>query len=438
MKKIIVFIIAMLTLAISLQSYAVSTDYYVRTSLPFKTLAKWEPIKGAYLSSYILQDETIKMNINTWDELTGKHHASYFKYVGWGKPFPTEWVNELKEKGAVPHIAWEPNNGLDEVQDNQYLHDFAKACKDTGVPIFLRYASEMNGTWTFYSGKSELYKEKWKLVHNVMKDEAPNVAMVWTVFTNPQSTILKFYPGDQYVDWVGVNIYNVQYHNNDLNSPSAHEDPLLLLDYVYNTFSLRKPIQVSEFGATHYSVTDDQYYADWAADKITRFYKGLAMYYPRVKSVYYFDVNNIANAPTGRKVNDYSVTNDPTVLNAYKNAVSTTYFLTNVDAKTSKIEKTNQLVTMHSQIFLMNNQWYISIDALRSMFGFNLIKNKNSYELVKNGMKLTVIPKSDQAFQGYGLPNSSTIVVPLVSMKAFGYSILIQKNKNIIDIIMKK
>ncbi|GAW91654.1 copper amine oxidase domain-containing protein [Calderihabitans maritimus] len=173
---------------------------------------------------------------NLINELTGKKHASFFYYVGYGQPFPEKWIEEVKSVGAIPHIAWEPNDGLDVVKDDEYLRTFARRLRETEVPVFLRFASEMNGAWTAYTGDPEKYVEKWRLVHDVMEEEAPNVIMVWTVFTFPQSNILDYYPGDDYVDWVGVNIYNVVYHNNDTRQKAAHEDPLELLDFVYNNF----------------------------------------------------------------------------------------------------------------------------------------------------------------------------------------------------------
>lgn len=161
----------------------------------------------------------------------------------------------------------------------------------------------MNGTWTHYSGDPDLYIEKWKLIHKVMEEEAPNVMMLWNVFTMPEYTIEEFYPGDEYVDYVGVNIYNVLYHNDKLEVNSDFEDPFQLLDYVYNVYSARKPIVIGDFGATNYNVTDGLHHVDFAIEKITRMYKHIPHLYPRVKFIYYFDVNNLVNAPEGRKKN---------------------------------------------------------------------------------------------------------------------------------------
>lgn len=344
--------------------------------------AKFEPINGTYLGAYVIQDEFIQADMNTFNEITGKQHASYFRYVGYGRPFPQAWVDSVIAAGAVPHIAFEPNNGLDAVEDDSYLREFALAAHATGVPIFLRYASEMNGTWAEYSGNPQQYIEKWRLVHDVMEEEAPNVAMVWTVFTFPEQSIISYYPGDEYVDWVGVNIYNVVYHNNDLRNRGDKEDPLKLLDYVYNTFSARKPIQISEFGATHYTITDNAYHVDFATQKITRMYKWLPILYPRVKSIFYFDVNNLVNAPAGRKINDYSITNDPIILNAYKNTVAKDYYLSEVTKTPS--DPRQELLSVRGLHFENKGTLYSDVDVFSQFLGLQ-IEIKGSKAIVSSG-----------------------------------------------------
>ena len=295
--------------------------------------AKYEPAHGCYLGAYVLQDELIEGNMKTFNTLTGKKHASFFRYFGYkiGELDDLQaWLNEVEAVGAAAHIALEPNLGLDSVLDDEYLHNLAQLLGESGRPIFLRYASEMNGDWTNYSGDPELYIEKWRLVHDVMEKEAPNVIMVWTVFTSPTSTMAAYYPGDAYVDWVGVNIYNVVYHNNDIEQYAADEDPLELLDYVYDTYSDKKPIQISEYGVTHYTVTDNAKYVDFAISKLERLYKGLKTDYPRVKSIFYFDVNNTANAPEGRQINNYALTDELRILETYKSLIADPYFLSDL------------------------------------------------------------------------------------------------------------
>lgn len=341
--------------------------------------SKYEPDKGVYLCAYVLQDVTIDYSMKKLNAVTGKKHASYFRYVGYNEQFPTKWVEDVKSVGAVPHIAWEPNNGLEEVQDNEHLRNFARAAKKADVPIFLRYASEMNGDWTQYSGKSKLYIEKWKMVHDVMEQEAPNVMMVWAVFTFPDHTIDDFYPGDDYVDWVGVNIYNVMYHNNNIKNRADHEDPLKLLNFVYNQYSYKKPIQISEFGVSHFSTTDNKYYIDFAKEKLTRFYGNVPKKYPRVKSIFYFDVNNIVNAPTGRRINDYSLTSDKEVLKTYSNLVKSEEYLTEVVKENPA--PSDELLSYRGFSFDRNGRTYTDIEFFQNYLGLSVKVNGDKVTL---------------------------------------------------------
>lgn len=331
-------------------------------------LAKYEPEKGTYLGAYIVQDVITNDDPVLFNEMTGKTHASFFRYVGYGRMVPQDWLDKVIAAGAAPHIALEPNNGLEEVQDDAYLRDLARQLASVEGPVFLRYASEMNGDWAAYSGDPELFVEKWKLVHGVMREEAPNVMMVWTVFTFPQNAILWYYPGDDYVDWVGVNIYNVVYHNNNLNHRADHQDPLELLDYVYDTFSHRKPIQISEYGATHYTTTDETEYVDFAVEKISRLYTGLISKYPRVKSIFYFNTNNLVNAPLGRRINDYSITNHEVVLEAYRQAVAPDHYLTSMGPDLEGTRSV-QLFHLRSGFYKDNGTTLVSSAVLPEAFG---------------------------------------------------------------------
>ncbi len=389
---------------------------------------KLEQEEGTLLGAYVLQDDYIEQSMETFNEVTEKQHASFFKYVGYGKEFPKEWVEEVKASGGIPHIAFEPNDGLEAVNDDEYLREWAEAANASGTPIFIRWASEMNGTWTQYSGKSDLYKEKWQLVYNVFKEEAPNCAFVWTVFTFPESTIEEFYPGDDYVDWVGVNIYSVVYHNNDINQEAFHEDPLELLDYVYNTYSYKKPIQISEFGATHYSATDEQTYSEWAAEKIRRLYSNLETYYPRVKSVFYFDVNNLNTYNADRRVNDYSITDDEIVLSTYKEVVSDAWFLSSYEENTE--ETGTETLTYNGFTTVIDKRTYVPLEYFENYLDLEVVDLGNGdYQLTRG--ETTVIVESENYTQKTDFEvTRDFIMLPVTeTLNDLGYTILTDKNK---------
>ncbi len=395
---------------------------------------KMEEEKGVLVGAYVLQDSFIEQSMEQFNDITNEKHGSFFRYVGYGMPFPTKWVEEVKAVGAIPHIAFEPNGGLEEVVDDIYIREWARAAFESDTPIYLRWASEMNGTWTQYSGKSEQYIEKWRMMYDLFQEEAPNCAFVWTVFTFPESTINSFYPGDEYVDWVGVNIYNVMYHNNNINSPGDHEDPLELLDYVYNLYSYKKPIQVSEYGATHYSITDGEYHSEWAAEKITRLYSNLAKYYPRVKSIFYFDVNNLTHYNESRRINDYSVTNDEIVLEAYKDAVSSYHFLS--EYTENKVMNGKERLTYSGFSKKINGNLYVPVEYFENYLGLKIAKlPDDSYEVSKENLSVIVKSEKYKQVTNFKMVRKFNMLPLREVTSALGYNLHIDRDPNSILIV---
>lgn len=301
-------------------------------------LAMFEPEVGCLIGAYIDKDPTMKSHRVVdgrshadpleFDNITGKRHAMYFFYLGYGRPLPKNWVAELKVRGKIVHIALEPNQGLDAVKDDEYLNQLAKDMAASGATIFLRYASEMNGAWVEYGGNPRKFIEKWRIVYNVVKKHAPNVVLVWCPYTTPSDNIDAYYPGDAYVDWVGVNMYNVTYFNQNPRTPARHVRPTDMLDQVYNTYSRRKPIMICEYGVTNFSALENRSVADYAVQSITELYNALKTRYPRVKCINYFNANALTIAH--RRNNDYTVTSNPRVLQAYRRAISDPYFLSSI------------------------------------------------------------------------------------------------------------
>ncbi|MEA3402012.1 MAG: glycosyl hydrolase [Armatimonadota bacterium] len=285
--------------------------------------AGYIPAEGCYVGAYIELDEALDGDIGAFEELVGKPHATYFRYVGYGAPFPFRWVRELHARGILPHIAWEPNGGLEPVRDDDYLRGWAEAAARTEGPIFLRYASEMNGTWQAYSGHPQEYIRKWRLVASVFRELAPNVILVWCPFATPQATIEDYYPGDEWVDWVGVNIYSVHHYDGDITKPS-NDDPRELLRYVYDRYAGRKPIAICEYAATHYCAACGRDVTDMALRQMTRIYEALPTRFPRVKMINWFCVDAIG---TGLASNNYSLTGSSAVLERYRRLIADPWFL---------------------------------------------------------------------------------------------------------------
>lgn len=321
-----------------------SVELFVRAGLtdPKPTIrpvfagAKFEPPTGCYLGAYIELDPHLKQTYTDqnqrvrklpeeFESIVKKPHAMYFFYLGYGTPLPTDWVMMLNQQGKFVHVALEPNEGLQRVEDDLYLQSLASELQASGARIFLRFASEMNGTWTNYGGNPKLYREKFRLVANVMRRLAPNVAMVWCPYTTPRGNINDYYPGDDTVDWVGVNMYNVTYFDQDLSKPAKHIKPTDMLDFVYSRYAKRKPIMIGEYGTTHYSAAENKPAIDYAVQNISSLYNALRTKYTRVKAINYFNSNNLK--VEHRQNNNYTVTSEPRVVEAYRSAIASDHFL---------------------------------------------------------------------------------------------------------------
>lgn len=302
--------------------------------------APGEPFVGCYLGAFIDRDDALRQtymdeNFQThrtpseWAQIVGKGHGSLFMYLsygGRGGNFPLRWVEDLKAHGVIPHIAWEPAS-LDSVRDDKYLQDFAHACRAVDWPIFIRFASEMNGKWTPYHGNPAKYREKFALVHRVLHRYAPRVATIWCVNNPPLADAFSYYPGDNGCDWVGVNFYSVPFHENKRDQPAFDENPLALLDPIYKQYSARKPIAICEFAASHRDGVDRITRTDFAIQKLSIVYSALPRLYPRVKLVDWFSMDTIARPSLGKTRNDYTLTQQPQVLGAYRQLTSSPYFL---------------------------------------------------------------------------------------------------------------
>jgi hypothetical protein len=310
--------------------------------------AKYEPLSGCYLGAFAVSDVSLPVVKDgsgrripreaILGQVIGKHLATAFDYCRYGDRFPLTWARQLVAHGIAPQIALEPNNGLQAVQDNAYLRQFARDAAECGGPVFIRFASEMNGNWTNYHRDPALYRAKFRLVHDVMHLLAPNVAMIWCVYEIPEYNLDAYYPGDAYVDWVGVNIYSVLHHNNQPGLEGWYENPVSLLKTVYSRFSARKPIAICEYGASHMeALSPDVDFSLFARVRLTDLLTALPRLYPRVKLIDIFDCNNLKYARAGRRVNDYCVTDSPSVLDSFRKLVAPDYFLSRITDGTQAV-----------------------------------------------------------------------------------------------------
>ncbi len=325
--------------------------------------AKYEPVVGSYLGMFAEGDEAVH---NGWTgnpfyfdgvpALTGRQHALYMVYLRYGENSFNHYAShyeKAKETSAGMQICLEPMSGLDKVVDGEYLRTFARQAKESGIPIFLRFANEMNDASAPWGNKNpNLYKEKFRLVAKVMREEAPNVVMCWAPNDWPINSSDKYYPGDDAVDWVGISCYPPYTSNTKSKHSMKFTDKT---KEIYDKYSWRKPVYLSE-GAPIQNIEfkKDASVSNVAAKETKEFYDEVARRYPGIKAVFYW-----SNDETHGAIRQCKLSNNPTVLSAYKKAVASPFFLSKIgdkspvyyqDVQSGSISAENQKVSAFAAI----------------------------------------------------------------------------------------
>jgi beta-mannanase len=163
----------------------------------------------------------------------GAHPTLVQFFVKWNEDFRPESVPQTYKQGALPVVSWEPWAGVKSGpnqpayalakiisgQFDPYITKFATAVRDQKWPIAIRFAHEMNGNWYPWSEQtsgnhSGEYVKAWRHVHDLFQQAgANNVIWIWSpniVRPVPSIALDKLYPGDEYVDWVGMVGYAVE------------------------------------------------------------------------------------------------------------------------------------------------------------------------------------------------------------------------------------
>lgn len=142
---------------------------------------------------------------------------------------------------------------------DSWLKAYARAIKDFGKPVLFRLNNEMNGDWCSYSAyhsskDTGLYIATWRYIYQLFREQGvDNALWVW----NPHDVsfpnfkwnhYLTYYPGDDYVDIVGLTGYNTgtYYPGEKWRGFKQIYDPLY---QEYSAVFPHKPFMITEFGS---------------------------------------------------------------------------------------------------------------------------------------------------------------------------------------------
>ncbi|KAF0189748.1 MAG: hypothetical protein FD168_46 [Desulfobulbaceae bacterium] len=317
------------------------------------------PAVGAYAGAYVDfgegEDDVTYDAIAGFEQMTGKHLAMVAFGNFWGEQaFPVKTMDIVSGYGAIPLIFWSPwdrpymeDRGPDRFnlpdilagKWDSYIDQWADAARSYGKPILVTWGLEMNGDWfpwsgVFYGGGKvtgekdgqplfagpELVKKTYRyVVDRVRARKAFNI--LWgfhvnnaTIPNEAWNRMAHYYPGADYVDWLGLSVYGKIMREGDwasfANVMEGSYDEICQLDP-------SKPVILAEWGVGEFPPNNK-------AEFITLAFSGLQTKYQRIKAAVFWHERweNQDGSFSNLRVNS-----SPEALDAYRAGVAAPYWI---------------------------------------------------------------------------------------------------------------
>ncbi len=243
------------------------------------------------------------------------------------------FVSPVGQKGKTLLVFWEPDTGYDPIINGSYdseIIQFAAGAKSYGYPIILVPFDEMNlneNNWGpgINGNTPQKFITAWKHIHNLFS-EVTNVKFAIdynnvSIPNTSDNTYEDYYPGNDYVDIVGIDGYNFG------NPWQTFSD--VFSNALAEASTFNKPIYLLAIGSAPGSQK-----ASWISDGLGTY---LQNNYPNVIGWVWFNHN---------KETDWRVNSDSNSLQAFKTSNSTKNF------SCKKIKLVRHISTLKATVLL--------------------------------------------------------------------------------------
>ncbi len=325
----------------------IEEKYELYYEYPNYIMAKYEPESGCYLGVDVSKSKEIGADIKKFDRLAGKTHAVSRYDMKLGEEFPEDFVIESIAAMKTPFVTVTAQG----YPNLRALSKLAEGFARYKVPSFVEFMPDPMSCGL----KPEAYVSLYKAARATFQKLAPNTAFVWSVAAQNVYESSAYYPGGEYVDWVGIQITESITKNPD-GSTGLWPPFEASLEYIYYTYQKDKPIVISKLGVSHYSRIDHGYRGNDAAEEIGTIYESLSKDFPRVKMAIYFDGED--------RSDNYSVSANEYTRDAYKKAAGGEYFLPGLIDKNTRMPVT-QLMRSPFPAYRVGNDYFVAESTFR-------------------------------------------------------------------------
>lgn len=208
------------------------------------TLARLEPASDAYFGVNL---DWSQDSAAAYSDRLGLVPATYVRFFRF--PFQNDdlvqledFISQVAAQGGLAVVTLEPHDGLASVTPAvaEELAIRLAVYNTAGVPVFVQFAHEMNGSWYPWSQSPAEYRSAFRLIADAVHRRAPATAMLWApnygagypfhgglyeaqpgsaafqeldtngdgVLSMQDDMYAPYYPGDDAVDWVGISLYH--------------------------------------------------------------------------------------------------------------------------------------------------------------------------------------------------------------------------------------
>jgi hypothetical protein len=292
-------------------------------------LGMYEPATGCYLGADLYNAEG---GMKLFEGRAEKKHAVYTVEMHMGGGFPETWMLSCIAAQGTPLVYLHGHDGVFSLYAAKEAADWLGAYN---IPLFVAYRP-------FAAIKNEAeaaaYRHQYRTVRALFKEYAPKAAFVWLADVDGGA----HYPGHDAVDWVGTRFFMTWNGEN-----YASVDDAAIKEF-YLRHQSHKPVMLAGVGVSHFSEADYTYRIAEAAGALRQLYDTVRYAFPRIKLISYADA-----AIYGE---NFSVTGDTALLDAYKNSAGHPYFLSAMtDGK-----GVNQWLRSERDGFVLERQVYVS------------------------------------------------------------------------------
>lgn len=274
-------------------------------------------------------------------------------YINFGDdsqlPYIRRKLEEISAKGIAAEIAWNVTGEGNEIgsvpYNSTHIDNVLSLLKDfPTIPFYVRFGAEVD-VWTVKADPAT-FKNSFAYIANAVHTYVPNAAVVWSInmVSGWDVNADDYYPGDEYVDWVGVSLYLQKYflgQNDQSETGKINEimffagssaDPVTALEKTVNTYGNRKPIMVAEGGVSHYINSLGEDASVWAQIYLRKMLNYIPMMYPQVKLIAYFDKVMNEN-------NNYALSANGSLFESYRAITQNPWFISGNAASALSFEK---------------------------------------------------------------------------------------------------